>query len=100
MALMQGPHQVAYKSTTMTLPLMSVVVMPPLIQSLTWKAGIGLPSRAAWLARCSGLSSQVQLSGNSPAEAGRMPQMSEPKAIRSSFFELMLHGLSQPALAD
>jgi hypothetical protein len=29
-----------------------------------------------------------------------MPQVSEPKAIRSSFFVLMLHGLSQPALAD
>jgi hypothetical protein len=29
-----------------------------------------------------------------------MPQMSKPKAIRSVFFVLMLHGLSQPALAD
>jgi hypothetical protein len=62
---------------------------------------MSLPWRAAWAARFSGFfSSQVQLSGNSPAEAGSMPQMSEPKAIRSIFFVLMLHGLSQPALAD
>src|ERR1035437_6308016 len=101
MALMQGPHQVAYKSTTMTLPFMSAAVMPPLIQSLTWKAGMSLPSRVAWAARFSGFfSSQVQLSGNSPPKAGSMPQMSEPKAIRRSFFMLMLHELSQPASAD
>src|ERR1700690_2410610 len=62
---------------------------------------MSLPSRAGGAAGFSGFfSSQVQLSGNSPAEAGSMPQMSEPKAIRRIFFALMLHGLSQPALAD
>src|ERR1700722_17902163 len=60
---------------------------------------MGLPSKAAWPARCSGLSSQVQLSGNSPADTGNSMQMSEPTAIRRDFFVLMLHGVPQRALA-
>src|SRR5271170_4250496 len=81
----------------MTLPFMSAGVTPPLIQSVTLNGGMGLPSSAAWSARNSGLSSQVQLSGNSPAEAGSIPQTSEPKAMRISFLVLIPDGLSHPA---
>src|ERR1035437_3338262 len=84
----------------MTLPFTPADVTPPLIQSVTLNGGMCLPSSAAWAARTSGLSSQVQLSGNSLAEAGSIPQTSEPKAMRISFLVLIPDGLSQPASAD
>src|SRR5262245_48486941 len=69
---------------------MSATVMPLLIQSLTCKAGIGLPSRAVWAARCSGLLSQVQLSGNSLAVAVNRPEASKPRELKSAFAFILL----------
>src|ERR1051325_5451648 len=72
----------------------------PLIHSLNWSGGIGLPSNAAWLARYFGWSSQVQLSGNSPAEAGSTPRTSAPRAMGNDSFVLMEVWLARAWMAD
>src|SRR5689334_5572584 len=78
---------------------MSAELMPPLIQSLTLKAGMGLPSSAACSAREAGSLSQVQSSGNSPARVGSVASRKIPKATKNGFGSFIRHQLSQPIRA-
>src|SRR5688572_22976734 len=63
MDAIHGPHQVAQKSTTTTLPFMFSALTAPLCHSESSSAGIGLPSNASCLARCASSSCQNQSFG-------------------------------------
>src|ERR1039458_5690340 len=78
-----------------TLPLRSAGLTSPLIHSLVSSAGIGLPSKAVWLGRSFGSSSQVQLSGNSPAESLCTAKAKEQNTIRNDLFLIMHQWLAE-----
>src|ERR1017187_3315776 len=82
-----------------TLPLRSAGLISPLIHSLVSSAGIGLPSRVLWLARSFGSSSQVQLSGNSPAESLCTAKAKEQNTIRNDLFLIMPEWLAECPVA-
>src|ERR1035438_5214581 len=82
-----------------TLPLRSAGLISPLIHSLVASAGIGLPSRTVWLARSFGSSSQVQLSGNSPAESLCTAKAKEQNTIRNDLFLIMPEWLAESPMA-
>src|SRR6185503_9428402 len=60
---------------------MSAGFTSPLIQLLRSSDGMGLPSKAAWLARLFASSSHVQLSANSPAKTPSATRATEQNVM-------------------